>query len=191
MANEYSLRELVRADLWRCQGASSMGLFVRTWFQDPAFRPVFTLRLVQACRRPGALRVLLPSAALWHRRTQVRCGVDLPSRLRAGPGLKVAHGWGLVVNSDTVIGANVTLMQGVTIGGNATGVPRIEDDVMVCASATVIGALTLGRGAVVGAGCVVTKDVPPQTTVVGNPQRIIPRWRPPRANHPAPLRDSL
>ena len=171
--------DLVAADLWRCQGASSFGLFFRTLFQDLAFRPVFTLRAVQACKRSRWLAPLWLWARLWHRRTQARCGVDVPA-------FKLAHGFGLVINGQATIGSNVAVMQGVTIGGSARGVPCIEEDVMICANATVIGAVRMGRGAVIGAGCVVTKDVPAGATVIGNPQRVIVRRSVPRGYHPAP-----
>ncbi len=184
------LRECVRLDLWRCQGGSSAVLFARTWFQDPAFRPVFTLRLIQhfAARRGLVARVLELWARLWHRRTQARCGVDVPATIRVGPGFKILHGWGVVINRDVSMGANVTIMQGVTIGGTRAGVPHIGDDVIVCANATVVGPVTLGSGAVVGAGCVVTRDVGPDVTVVGNPQREIPRKAPPKPFNPIPVR---
>lgn len=178
--------DLVAPDLWRCQGACSIGLFCKTWFQDPAFRPVFTLRAVQACSGSRWKAPLWLLAMLWHRRTQARCGVDIPRGLRVGPAFNLAHAYGIVINGQVTIGSNVTVMQGVTIGGTTRGVPCIEDEVIICANATVIGPVRLGRGAVVGAGCVVTHDVPANTTVVGNPQREIPRKRAPRGDHPAP-----
>ncbi|HEX2011720.1 MAG TPA: serine acetyltransferase [Roseateles sp.] len=186
--HQFSFRQKVVADVWRCQGGYSAGRLLKAWFQDPALRPVFTLRLVQACAGRGAwwcIPALL--ARLWHRRTQRRCGVDVPASLSAGPGFKLLHGWGIVINEDAKIGANVTVMQGVTIGGTGRGIPTIEDDVIICANATVVGGLTLGEGCVVGAGCVVTRDVAPHTTVVGNPQREIPRRNPPRIYNHAPL----
>lgn len=186
MSQRRSWWRAVRADVWRCQGRYSLWALCRTWVQDPAFRPVFTLRLVQRCRGVPVLLPVLLFALLWHRRTQRRCGVDLPTRLRVGAGFKLAHGWGVVINADSHIGRNVTVMQGVTIGGSESGVPVLDDDVIVCANATVIGAVRLGRGCVVGAGCVVTKDVPAHATVVGNPQRMVERRSSPRGYNPVP-----
>ncbi|HWT28194.1 MAG TPA: hypothetical protein VN084_01680 [Methylophilaceae bacterium] len=184
-----TLGDCIRADVWRCQGAFSWPLVLRSWWQDPAVRPVLTLRFVQACDagRGPAWRLLSACLRIWHRRTQARCGVDLPRSLQVGPGFKLLHGWGIVINRDARIGRNVTIMQGVTIGGTQSGIPVIEDDVIVCANATVVGRLTLGQGAVVGAGCVVTRDVAPHTTVVGNPQRVIERRGPIKPYNPAPL----
>ena len=186
MSSDFRYR--VRMDLWRCAGASSAAHFVKTWFADPAFRPVFTLRLCQAlASRGGWARPLFLLARLWHMRTQARCGVDLPWSLRVEAGFKLLHGWGIVINGDARIGANVTVMQGVTIGGTQRGIPTVHDDVIVCANATIVGGMTIGRGAIVGAACCVTHDVGADTTVVGNPQRAIERRGPPRMYNPAPL----
>lgn len=178
----------MRMDLWRCAGACSAPLFFRTWLVDPAFRPVFTLRLCQALAARGAwARPLFLLARLWHIRTQACCGVDLPWSLRIGAGFKLLHGWGIVINADARIGSNVTVMQGVTIGGTGRGVPTLQDDVTICANATVIGGVTLGHGAVVGAACCVTHDVTPGATVIGNPQREIVRGTLPRRFNRAPV----
>jgi serine O-acetyltransferase len=106
--------------------------------------------------------------------------------LQAGPGLKLLHGVGIVINADAVLGTNVTIMQGVTIGGTQRGIPIIEDDVIVCANATVMGRVRLGRGAVVGAGAVVVKDVPEASNVVGNPAQVLERTAPPKGYYPLP-----
>lgn len=147
------------------------------------------MRLCQACKRlPRALRgPSLVLARWWHQRVRLQCALDIPWSLQAGPGLKLLHGVGIVVNADTVIGTNVTIMQCVTIGGTQRGIPIIEDDVIVCANATVLGAIRLGRGAVVGAGAVVVKDVPAGGNVVGNPARSLPRTKPPKGYNPLPL----
>lgn len=112
--------------------------------------------------------------------------MDLPWSIEAGAGLKLLHGWGVVINDRVKIGENVTIMQGVTIGGTGRGIPILEDDVIVCANATVIGEVTIGIGAVIGAGCVVTKNVAPYSTVVGNPQKELVRRLPPKGFNPLP-----
>ena len=87
------------------------------------------------------------------------------------------HPYGVIIHGHTVIGRRVTLMQQVTLGGKDLGVnraPILEDDVYVGAGAKVLGAVRLGRGAIVGANAVITKDVPPYCTVVGA-NRIVRR----------------
>lgn len=183
-----SFRHLVAADVWRSTGRSGWRAFAKAWLSDPPFRPVFTMRLCQACT--GLPRLLRGPALLigrwWHQRARLRAGLDIPWNLRAGPGLKLLHGVGTVVNAETVIGCNVTIMQGVTVGGTQQGIPVIEDDVIVCANATVLGGVRLGSGAVVGAGAVVLRDVDPGSNVVGNPARSIPRRAEPKGYNPLP-----
>ena len=187
-AQPHGFRHLLAADVWRCTGQTGWRALLRAWLSDPAFRPVFTMRLCQACAgAPVPLRgLLLAWARWWHQRARLRCAVDIPWSLQAGPGLKLLHGVGIVINADTAIGANVTIMQGVTIGGTQRGIPIIEDDVIVCANATVLGNVRLGQGAVVGAGAVVLKDVPANCNVAGNPARLLVRTAPPKGYHPLP-----
>ena len=85
----------------------------------------------------------------------------------------------MVIGETTVIGDNVTLYQGVTLGGTGKDVgkrhPTLGDDVVVGAGAKVLGPFTVGSGSKIGAGAVVLKEVPPNCTVVGNPGRIVRR----------------
>lgn len=98
-------------------------------------------------------------------------GIELPASTEVGPGLRLRHGVGLVVNPASTLGANVMLRHGVTLGNrrSETDCPRIEDDVEIGAGAIIIGTLTVGRGARIGAGAVVTGDVPAQATVLSPP----------------------
>lgn len=106
-------------------------------------------------------------------------GAEIPWRTQVGPGLALMHARGIVVHDDAVLGPNVTLRQGVTIGkATDDGLPPILlAGVNVGAGAIIIGELIVGTGAVVGAGAVVVKSVPAHSTVVGNPARIISKSR--------------
>lgn len=105
--------------------------------------------------------------------------IELPWKTKVGPGLRLEHGQALVVNDATVFGQNCTLRNGVTIGikqlssGGFSGAPRFGNRVDVGANATIIGPISIGDDAVIGAGAVVVKDVPPGAVVVGNPARIL------------------
>jgi serine acetyltransferase len=98
-------------------------------------------------------------------------GVELPAQVSAGPGLRIRHGQGLVVNTGTILGANVMLRHNVTIGnirrgpGDTTACPVIGDGVEFGAGAVVVGPVTVGDGALIGANAVVTRDVPPGAVV--------------------------
>jgi serine O-acetyltransferase len=100
-------------------------------------------------------------------------GIELHPAACIGQGFFIDHGAGVVVGETAWIGDDVTLYQGVTLGGTgfATGKrhPTLEDNVTVGAGAKLLGAITVGHGAKIGANTVVIHDVPPNSTVVGNP----------------------
>ena len=91
----------------------------------------------------------------------------------------IDHGHGVIIGETAVVGDNVTLYQGVTLGGTGkeTGKrhPTLEDNVMVSAGAKILGSFTIGANSKIGAGSVVIKPVPPNSTVVGVPGRIVKR----------------
>jgi serine O-acetyltransferase len=106
-----------------------------------------------------------------------RYGIEIHPAAKIGKGIFIDHGVGLVIGETTEIGDNVTLYQGVTLGGTGKDVgkrhPTIRDSVMVCAGAKVLGPVVIGEFSKIGAGSVVLKDVPPHCTVVGVPGRIV------------------
>src|ERR671937_830394 len=100
-------------------------------------------------------------------------GIEIHPAARVGNGLFIDHGMGVVIGETAEIGENVTMYQGVTLGGTgfATGKrhPTVEDNVTIGSGAKLLGPITVGHGAKVGANSVVIHDVPPNSTVVGNP----------------------
>src|SRR5687768_13074274 len=100
-------------------------------------------------------------------------GIEIHPAARIGDGLFIDHGMGVVIGETAEIGENVTMYQGVTLGGTgfATGKrhPTIEDNVTIGSGAKLLGPITIGHGAKIGANTVVIHDVPPNSTVVGNP----------------------
>lgn len=106
---------------------------------------------------------------------ELATGISLPKETRIGPGLRIWHFGGIFVNPATVIGANCTLRQGVTLGNRVPEgpCPVLEDDVELGAYAQVLGSVRLAKGCRVGAMSVVLSDVPAGATAVGNPARII------------------
>src|SRR4051795_144902 len=100
-------------------------------------------------------------------------GIEIHPAAEIGDGFFIDHGAGVVVGETAEIGDDVTLYQGVTLGGTgfATGKrhPTVQDNVTIGAGAKLLGPITIGHGAKVGANSVVIHDVPPHSTVVGNP----------------------
>lgn len=179
----------VRADLIRSQGSATVAGLARATLTERTFRPTLTLRLAQgADALSWPLRtVALPLTRALHRRVCTHSGIELPWKTSIGPGLLLAHAWGLVVSRYATIGANVTLYHGVTIGTKNHEYPVIEDDVWIGAHALVVGRVRVGRGAIIGPGTTVTKDVPPLATVVGNPGRVVRENGSPDVRNRAPL----
>jgi serine O-acetyltransferase len=105
--------------------------------------------------------------------TRTLTGIEIHPAARIGKGLFIDHGAGVVIGETAEIGDNVTLYQGVTLGGTgfATGKrhPTVEDNVTIGSGAKLLGPITIGHGAKIGANTVVIHDVPPHSTVVGNP----------------------
>ena len=127
--------------------------------------------------------------ARWISQRAVRkTGIEIHPGARIGKGLFIDHGSGVIIGETAAIGDNVTLYQGVTLGGtgkeHGKRHPTLEDNVMVSAGAKVIGSFTVGRNSKIGAGSVVIEEVPPNCTVVGVPGRVVRRGdqRIPRAD---------
>ncbi|MGH7715185.1 MAG: serine O-acetyltransferase [Vulcanimicrobiaceae bacterium] len=104
-------------------------------------------------------------------------GIEIHPAARIGEGFFVDHGMGVVIGATTIIGRDVTLYQGVTLGGTSLKPgkrhPTLLDGVVVGVGAAVLGDIVVGENAQVGAGSVVVKDVPSNATVVGIPGRVV------------------
>jgi serine O-acetyltransferase len=106
-------------------------------------------------------------------------GIEIHPAARLKPGLFIDHGMGVVIGETAEIGENVTLLQGVTLGGTSLKRekrhPTLGDNVVVGAGAKILGAFTIGSGSRIGAGSVVVREVPPNSVVVGVPGRVTSR----------------
>jgi serine O-acetyltransferase len=94
-----------------------------------------------------------------------------------GPGLSLPHAVGIVIGHGVRVGSRVVLYQNVTLGAgkpNGSSYPVIEDQVVICTSAVVIGDVTVGRGALIGALSLVRSDIPAGCVAAGNPARVLP-----------------
>lgn len=106
-------------------------------------------------------------------------GIEIHPGATIGKRLFIDHGMGVVIGETTEIGDDVTLYQGVTLGGTGKEKgkrhPTIKDGVLIATGAKVLGSITIGENAKIGAGSVVLRDVPADSTVVGIPGRIVVR----------------
>lgn len=150
----------------------------RPFLREQSIWAVWTYRFGRRIdRRPDGLAKRLLTVGYWllFRLVETGTGVSLPKSLQIGPGLRIWHFGGIFIHPDTVIGANCTLRQGVTIGNRQQGgpVPVLGDDVELGAYAQVLGGIRIGNGCKIGAMAVVLCDVPDGATAVGAPARII------------------
>ena len=154
--------------------------------RDPAARSTAELVLTY----PGLHAVWMHRAAHgmngrgWHLPARVVSqvsrfvtGIEIHPGATIGPGFFIDHGMGVVIGETTQIGEDVTVYQGVTLGGTGKHAgkrhPTLREGVTVGAGASVLGPLEIGEGAKIGAGSIVVKDVPANSTVVGNPGKPV------------------
>ena len=108
-----------------------------------------------------------------------KTGIEIHPGATIGKGLFIDHGSGVIIGETAILGDNITLYQGVTLGGTGKEQgkrhPTLEDNVMVSAGAKILGSFTIGENSKIGAGSVVLEAVPPNCTVVGVPGRIVKR----------------
>ncbi len=131
-----------------------------------------------------------------------KTGIEIHPGARIGKGFFIDHGNGVIIGETTIIGDNVTLYQGVTLGGtgkeHGKRHPTIGDNVMISAGAKVLGSFTIGENSKIGAGSVVLEQVPPNSTVVGVPGRVVkrnnqtlPRETMDQVNLPDPVKEDI
>lgn len=141
----------------------------------PSFKVILSYRVAHKLYRKKHYFL-----ARWiSQRAARKTGIEIHPGAKIGKGLFIDHGSGVIIGETTVIGNNVTLYQGVTLGGTGKEKgkrhPTLKDNVMVSAGAKVIGSFTIGENSKIGAGSVVLTEVPPNCTVVGVPGRIVKR----------------
>ena len=174
-----TLRKTLDADLYRYRGDTGTRAFISAYLHDPGFRFTFYLRKVASYRhRTKSLHLfgyVFGRLMLHHYR--FKYGFDISPTTHIGPGLYIGHFGGVVISPFAVLGSNINIAQGVTIGatsrGPRTGAPTLEDRVWVGANAIIVGQITIGREALIAPGAYVNFDVPPMAVVLGNPGKIV------------------
>ena len=167
-------------------------------FLYPSFKVMIRYRLAHKLYNKGHY--------FWARwisqRAARKTGIEIHPGATIGEGLFIDHGNGVIIGETTIIGNNVTLYQGVTLGGtgkeHGKRHPTIGNNVMISAGAKVLGSFTIGDNSKIGAGSVVLEEVPPNSTVVGVPGRVVrrnnaklPQEELDQTNLPDPVHDEI
>ena len=156
------------------------------WDRDPAVRS--TLEIIFCY--PGLHAVWLHRGAHWFwnrgllfigrfisHLNRFLTGIEIHPAARLGPGLFIDHGMGVVIGETSEVGENVTIYQGVTLGGTSLERkkrhPTIGNNVIIGSGAKILGPFIVGDNSKIGSGSVVVKEVPPDSVVVGVPGRVI------------------
>lgn len=165
------LKNLINSDLHRYPGGAM------SYFSEPGFKYICILRLTyytSTHKYLYPLHLLLKFKLICLMR---RYGIQIPYATKIGRGFYIGHFGTIVVNPKTVIGNNVNISQGVTIGranrGKNAGTAIIGDEVYIGPGAKIVGAVRIGNRVAIGANAVVTTNVPDDAVVAGIPAKVI------------------
>jgi serine O-acetyltransferase len=174
----YELREYVKSDLYRYTGRVSLFGFLRYYFFARGFHYTCWMRLTTYFYSKlfySKLFYIIARLNLY--RLSTKYGIEISHKVRVGKGFYIGHFGCVVVSNDAVIGDNVNLSQGVTIGqsnrGKLQGVPIIGNEVYIGPGAKLFGGISLGEGCAVGANCVVNRSFSDDSVIVGIPGKMI------------------
>lgn len=161
--------ELIRSDYYRYFG-KRISNPLKLWichFKEPALGFLFFFRLSQY------KGLLYPYFRLRMEKYARKYSMLIPRSVNTGKGLYLGHGIGIVINPTAIIGSNVNLSQFTTIGSNKGAAAIVEDNVYIGPSVCIVERVRIGANAVIGAGAVVTRDIPPMASAGGVPAKIL------------------
>ena len=177
-ADKQELRDCIAADLFRYCARTDKKALRTTRRRSAGFRFTYYMRLCAYTRqRPLLKYTLFPIYKQRMRRAAGKVGIELHELTEVGKGLHIAHSGAIVVHNGAVLGENVCLSQGVTIGQTIKNgevcLPVIGNRVYIAPGAKVIGGVHVGSNVAIGANAVVTHDVPDNAVVAGIPARVL------------------
>lgn len=162
----------IRQDLYRYTGKRDAITLIETFFNNRAFRRIVYHRYYYVnSPLKYVVRVL-------NRILSKKQSIDLPPTAKIGPGLLLLHPCSITINSKAVVGKNLTILKGATIGNSKTGkvgAPVIGDNCYIGLNATVVGGITIGDNVMIAPNTFVNFDVPDGAIVLGSPGVIHPR----------------
>ena len=169
-------KSVLAADLKSNTGGEGLKATIIGWLLSPGFATIALHRVAAHVRKRGHKR----TADLLWRWNVSRSGCHFHLDSTIAPGLTLPHPTGIVIGAGAVVGQNVTLYQGVTLGRalSAPNYPTLESHVTIYPNTVVVGGITVGESAIIGAQSLVSKDVPPRTVSGGAPSRVLRTFTP-------------
>ena len=162
------MKQSISNDLFRWYGTAGEP-FIKRIFREPALKFMIAFRKAQESKNPlMRLRLMYLSH---------KTGIQIPARTKIGEGFYIGHFGRLIINPDAVIGKNVNVATGVTIGrenrGSRKGSPTIGNEVWIGTNAVIVGNINIGNDVLIAPLSFVNFDVPDHSIVIGNPARVI------------------
>jgi len=169
---------LIYSDLYRIVGNKKVSYLIKQIFLGESFKYIFWMRTSRYFSKNIFFKyTLYPIARVLLNHYKYKFGIDISYKTNIGSGFYIGHFSGIIVSSQSKIGNNCNISQGVTIGqvnrGKNKGYPILGDNVYIGAGAKIIGNIKIGNNVAIGANCVVTKDIPDNGVVVGIPGKVI------------------
>ncbi len=163
------------AKRWEIKDLSFKSIF-KLWIKNSIFRFIVFFRITNYCYMNDKKIQYNILKIIYKLRLVNRHQSEIPLTMKCGPGLYIGHFNGIVINPSAVLGKNVNIHKGVTIGaqprGKNIGVPIIGDEVWIGVNATVVGGIKVGNNVLIAPNSLVNFDVPSNSIVIGNPAVI-------------------
>lgn len=173
------IKNVLEDDLFRYIGNENQKFIRRLRYVlfTPGYQYIYCFRHASLAQNPI-------SRIFWKvilRLCMFHTGIQIPVGTKIGPGFRISHFGNIVINPDASIGKNFSIAQGALIGsaeGKRKGCPLVGDNVIMSANSVVIGGVTIGNYVMIAPGAFVNFDVPDHSIVIGNPGKIISKFRP-------------
>tara|TARA_R110002012_G_scaffold34820_8_gene100067 strand:- start:9785 stop:10351 length:567 start_codon:yes stop_codon:yes gene_type:complete len=169
------MNRIIKSDLFRFHSSCDHFSLVKRLSKDPCFRFLFFFRKAKSSSKISILGIFYNYL---YKRYTIKYGIQIPKTVKLGAGFLMLHQGGIVVNSQTIIGDNCTLMHNVTIGntkrGSKQGTPIIGNSVYIGPGAVVVGKIKIGNNVLIAPNSYVNIDIPSDSIVLGNPCVIKP-----------------
>ncbi len=176
--NFKKIKYIIYTDYYRINKHITIWKFVKDIIFNEGFKYIFWMRACKYLRDSKFYKYPFYYFAKGIlRRYMYKYGISIPFTTQIGNGLYIGHFGGIIINPNSKIGNNCNLSQNITLGqknrGNLIGAPIIGDNVYIAPGVKIIGKIKIGNNCAIGANCVVTKDVPNNSVVVGIPGKVI------------------